>query len=71
MFVSFVKRYLFTNYVKLGLVVGMTKQMSNGKEADSELLTLENHIDLTSFGRHDFSRVNNSLCLPPYLLISL
>ena len=41
MFVSFVKRYLFTNYVKLGLVVGMTKQMSNGKEADSELLTLD------------------------------
>ena len=46
---------------KLGLVVGMTKQMS-----DSELLTLENHVDFTSFGRHDFSRVNNSLRLPPY-----
>ena len=27
-------------YAKLGLVVGMTKQMSNGKEADSELLTI-------------------------------
>ena len=23
---------------------------------------------LTSFGRHDFPRVNNSLCLPPYHL---
>ena len=28
------------------------------------MLTLKNHVDLTSFGRHDFSRVNNSLCLP-------
>ena len=33
-----------------------------------ELLILENHVDLTLFGRHDFSRVNNSLCLPPYHL---
>ena len=55
-------------YAKLGLVVGMTKQMSDDKEADSELLTLENHVDLTSFGRYDFPRVNNSLCLPSYHL---
>ena len=55
-------------YAKLRLVVGMTKQMSNSKEVDSELLTLENHVDLHSFGRHDISRVNNSHCLPPYHL---
>ena len=47
-------------YVKLGLVVGITKQMSNDKE---------NHVDLTLFGRHDIPQVNNSLCLPPYQLI--
>ena len=58
----------FAIYTKPGLNVSMTKQMSNSKEIDSELLTLENHVDLTSFGRHDFSRVNNSLCLPPYHL---
>ena len=32
MFVSWIRR-LFTDYAKLGLVVGMTKQMSDGKEA--------------------------------------
>ena len=55
-------------YAKLGLFVGMTKQMSDSKEIDSELLTLEIHVDLTSFDRHDFPRVNNSLCLIPYHL---
>ena len=53
-------------YAKLGLVIGMTKQMSNGKKVDRELFTLEYDVDLTSFGRHDFRMVNNSLCLPPY-----
>ena len=41
-------------YAKLGLVVDMTNQMSDGRH--SELLTL------------DFPRINNSLCLPPYHL---
>ena len=68
MFVSYFKRCLFA-YVKIGLVVGLAKQMSDDKEVDSELITLENHVDLTLFGRHDFSLVNNSLCLPPYHLI--
>ena len=34
MFVSFNKRCLFTDLSKVGLVVGMTKQMSDGKEVD-------------------------------------
>ena len=33
MFVSYIKRCLFAD-VKLGLVVGMTKQMSDGKKVD-------------------------------------
>ena len=32
-FVSYIKRCLFAN-VKLGLVVSMTKQMSNGREVE-------------------------------------
>ena len=40
MFVSFSKRCLFTVVAKLGLVVGMTKQMSNGKEVDIHVIFL-------------------------------
>ena len=46
LFPSFNVVYLLID-VKLGLVVGMTKQMSDEKEVDSELLTLKNHDDLT------------------------
>ena len=64
---SYIKRCLFAN-VKLWFLVGMTKQISDGKDLDNELLTLDNHVDLTSFSRHHFSWVNNSLCLPLYHL---
>ena len=69
MFVSFINRCLFTDLCQTRVGRRYDKQMSNSKDIDSELLTLENHVDLTSFGRHDFSRVNNSLRLPPYHLI--
>ena len=38
MIVSYIKCCIFAN-VKLELVIGMTKQMSDGKEVESELLT--------------------------------
>ena len=47
MFVSLLDVVYLAICAKLGLVVGMTKQMSNGKGVDSELLTLENHINRT------------------------
>ena len=37
----------------------------------SEVLTLENHVDVTSFGPHDFSGVSNLLWLSPYHLTFL
>ena len=68
MFVSFIKSCLFTDLCQTMVGRQYDKQMSNGNEADSELLTFENDVDITSFGRHDFLGVNNSLCLPPYHL---
>ena len=69
MFVSFITRCLFSDLCKTR--VGRRYDKTNVKwegGRHSELLTLENHVNLTSFGQHDFSRVNNSLCLPPYHL---
>ena len=67
MFVYFINRCLFTDLSQTRVGRQYDKQMSKiGRH--SELLTFENHVELTSFGRHDFSQVNNSLCLPPYPL---
>ena len=68
-FVYFIKRGLVSDLCQTR--VGRRYDKTNIKwfgDRHSELLTLENHVDLTSFGRHDFSRVKNSLCLPTYHL---
>ena len=50
----------------LGLVVGMTKQMSNDKGVDIINCSPSKIMSTSLFCRHDFPRVDNSLCLPPY-----
>ena len=78
MFVSFIRCCLFSDLFKTR--VGRRYDKTNVKwqgDRHSELLTIvnccellivENHVDLTSFGRYDFPRVSNSLCLPLYHL---
>ena len=62
MFVYFIERVYLQIYAKQGLVVGMTKQMSNCKAVD--IVYCQPSIIMStsfvhSFGRNDFSRVNN------------
>ena len=70
----FVYVFLLLNVVylaicaKLVFFVGMTKHMSNGKEADTVNRQPRKSFDLTSFRRHDFPRVNDPLHLSPYHL---
>ena len=67
----FIGRSHLSIYVKLGLVFGTTKQMSDGKEVDeSDMLTLEDNINFALRARLRLSsRVNILLYLLPYHLI--
>ena len=64
MIVSYIKRRLSAD-VKLGFERRFDKtnvSCSGGTYCEM----LENHVDFTAFGCHDFRGVNNSLFLAPY-----